>query len=539
MLVLLADAATVQTMRVLFAIPHYFNERDRSSYGSTRRGGARVEHLTKCLQSLHECFGPHQALFSAYPAQAVHASNESFCADVEIVVCTTGTHHLLDRLHPGLCQHHNTQESPRQLGYACHEVLRDRMGRYDYYCYLEDDVRIGDALLFHKLRWFTEMVGDEALLQPNRYESSTSVKLRKLYVDGNLVDPTISRRFQDKTESHELQGIFAGLDLRFQRVDNPHAGCFFLNASQMQCWSEQEYFLDRASDFWGPLESAATLGIMRTFRVYKPARENAAFLEVEHLDPRYTAARSTEKVKPRPDKADSTIKQSTCKRVELLDALPPFDNQLIEGLGLRGLQCGCGWNLQPGWLNSDAATYIDANNNRTQNEKIARIDERHYYLQHDGTQPWPMTDGCFDWIYSEHFIEHLTLVEGVSWLKQMHRLLRSGGCLRISTPDLRRYVDGYRDPSNQFFAEHRKRLEALGVRTVPNRPAWMVNQIFQRWGHQWIYDFDELRVAAVGAGFPVSSVRECQFQEGLVPEMSQLDLRVRSDESLYVEMTRD
>jgi hypothetical protein len=26
---------------------------------------------------------------------------------------------------------------------------------------------------------------------------------------------------------------------------------------------------------------------MRHFRVYKPARENAAFLEIEHLDPRY------------------------------------------------------------------------------------------------------------------------------------------------------------------------------------------------------------------------------------------------------------
>ena len=37
----------------------------------------------------------------------------------------------------------------------------------------------------------------------------------------------------------------------------------------------------------GPLESAATLGIMRHFRVYKPARENAAFLEIEHLDRRY------------------------------------------------------------------------------------------------------------------------------------------------------------------------------------------------------------------------------------------------------------
>ncbi len=32
----------------------------------------------------------------------------------------------------------------------------------------------------------------------------------------------------------------------------------------------------------GPLESAATLGIMRSLKIYKPAPENANFLEVEH-----------------------------------------------------------------------------------------------------------------------------------------------------------------------------------------------------------------------------------------------------------------
>jgi len=36
-----------------------------------------------------------------------------------------------------------------------------------------------------------------------------------------------------------------------------------------------------------PMLIAATLGIMQHFRAYKPARENAAFLEVEHLDRRY------------------------------------------------------------------------------------------------------------------------------------------------------------------------------------------------------------------------------------------------------------
>jgi hypothetical protein len=34
--------------------------------------------------------------------------------------------------------------------------------------------------------------------------------------------------------------------------------------------------------FIGPLESAACLGIMRTFRVYKPTGEHTRFLKIMH-----------------------------------------------------------------------------------------------------------------------------------------------------------------------------------------------------------------------------------------------------------------
>ncbi|HVW37506.1 MAG TPA: hypothetical protein VHB99_09375, partial [Pirellulales bacterium] len=63
---------------------------------------------------------------------------------------------------------------------------------------------------------------------------------------------------------------------------NPHSGCYFLSAAQMAHWAAQPFFLDRDTSFVGPLESAATLGILRAFKIYKPAREQAAFLEIQH-----------------------------------------------------------------------------------------------------------------------------------------------------------------------------------------------------------------------------------------------------------------
>ena len=73
-----------------------------------------------------------------------------------------------------------------------------------------------------------------------------------------------------------------GVPVAFRRTLNPHSGCFFLNAAQMEHWARQPYFLNRDTSFIGPLESAATLGIMRTFRVYKPVPEHASFLEIQH-----------------------------------------------------------------------------------------------------------------------------------------------------------------------------------------------------------------------------------------------------------------
>jgi hypothetical protein len=76
----------------------------------------------------------------------------------------------------------------------------------------------------------------------------------------------------------------------------------------------------------------------------------------------------------------------------------------------------------------------------------------------------------------------------------------------------------------------------MGVQNVPNRPAWLVNQIFRLWGHQHIYDFEELKFTAGLAGFPIERARKCEFRSGSLPELAELDREIRNDESLYVEL---
>ena len=52
-------------------------------------------------------------------------------------------------------------------------------------------------------------------------------------------------------------------------------------------WMKDAGFGVAKSDFIGPLESAATLGVMKNFRIYKPGVENPDFLEVRHAGNAY------------------------------------------------------------------------------------------------------------------------------------------------------------------------------------------------------------------------------------------------------------
>ena len=178
--------------------------------------------------------------------------------------------------------HQPTDAEPLLLGFECHAALHERIGDYDYYCYLEDDLVVTDPWLFAKLSWFRDQVGPESVLLPNRFEVARGGVAWKAYLDGDLA-PEVAAPFQDRSEWPELRASFLGVDARFVRPLNPHSGCFFLGLDQMRHWALRPDFLDRDCGFIGPLESAASLGVMRAFRVYKPAPEVASFLEIAHF----------------------------------------------------------------------------------------------------------------------------------------------------------------------------------------------------------------------------------------------------------------
>lgn len=281
--VVFAKGGIIGSMRILITIPHFWNPNGDGRYGSTQPDPRpRVAALTQALRALRIHYASPQE-FWYREGNRLHPqpANQQNLIDLEIVICTSRDLHALDKVSvpDGTYIHHPTDCAPMLLGFECHKVLQGAIGRYDLYGYLEDDLILYDPYFFAKVAWFARTQGAESVLQPNRYESAvTQTELKKVYIDFEFRPPAEMMA----RAGEPLLLPFLDQTIALRRTSNPHAACFFLTAEQMTYWVQQADFLSGDTSYVGPLESAASLGLYRNFKVYKPAPENASFLEVEH-----------------------------------------------------------------------------------------------------------------------------------------------------------------------------------------------------------------------------------------------------------------
>ena len=148
------------------------------------------------------------------------------------------------------------------------------------------------------------------------------------------------------------------------------------------------------------------------------------------------------------------------------------------------LHLGCGIHPLPGWLNSD----IESNDPR-----VIRL---------DATQRFPFADAAFDYIFSEHMIEHLPPAGAVSMLDECLRTLKPGGTVRISTPDLAFLLALFGNRPSTIQQEYMEWATRtfIGPSARPG-PAAVLNNFVRDWGHQFIYDEPTLRERLHVAGF--------------------------------------
>lgn len=137
------------------------------------------------------------------------------------------------------------------------------------------------------------------------------------------------------------------------------------------------------------------------------------------------------------------------------------------------LHLACGTNIMNGWAN------IDLSGNKE-------------VIYWDLTRPLPVDSGSMELVYCEHFIEHISREQARNLLAECHRVLKPGGVLRVSTPSLRKLIEEYLSGELSEWSD---------VGWKPATPCQMMNEGFRLWGHQFIYDADELKRIFEEAGW--------------------------------------
>ena len=273
-------------------VAHYFHDEGNGYYGSTspNNRAQRRAALERSLQAWRSHFGSCRELdFN----RRVYDVSEGELDSLDILILVYQDRHLLDDALMARCgATHQTVaiDNPRMLPFGAHALIRSHLNDYDWFIYAEDDVAPTDPAMFRKQLLFQRHFGSHRLLQPNRFEANHVNYGPKTYIDGDLAPGMVEHIWQYVAEPTPRLTLDTELGpIRFERARNPNCGFFMLTRQQAAHWVAQPHFLDLDCSFVSPLESAANLGLLKTFSLYKSAADTRWFLEIEHLDQKFAS----------------------------------------------------------------------------------------------------------------------------------------------------------------------------------------------------------------------------------------------------------
>jgi predicted SAM-dependent methyltransferase len=175
-----------------------------------------------------------------------------------------------------------------------------------------------------------------------------------------------------------------------------------------------------------------------------------------------------------------------------------------ENNAIKKLQIGAQSNSIHGWLNVDI------------------LPKDHAVAYMDATEKFPISDNAFDYVFSEHMIEHISIDDGEFMMKECYRILKPGGKIRIATPDLEAVVKVFTTPD---VPEHKAYIKFYIDRfwngKYPYDPVYAVNKMFYDFGHRFIHSEHSLTALFKSAGF--KNIRKFDIGKSDDPQLQNVE----------------
>lgn len=179
------------------------------------------------------------------------------------------------------------------------------------------------------------------------------------------------------------------------------------------------------------------------------------------------------------------------------------------------VQYGCGLSAPEGWLSYDASPTLLLRKTPYIGKQITNVpfpDNVKYgdiLKRLKGVAP-----ASADGVYCSHVLEHLSLADFRSALRNTYDLLKPGGIFRCVLPDLEHCINVYQADKQRNDPNASIRFMQSTMLGITDRPRSLTQRLKRLIGnshHLWMWDFASLARELQSAGFV--HIRRCEFND--------------------------
>src|SRR3954462_11257925 len=174
---------------------------------------------------------------------------------------------------------------------------------------------------------------------------------------------------------------------------------------------------------------------------------------------------------------------------------------------VKRLNWGCGGHKLPGWINSDQ-------------KDGGGID-----LSCDIAKGLPLETGSIDYAVSIHALPEVHYDAIVPGLRELRRVIKPGGILRLCPPDLIKGIRAYERGDRDYFLIPDEDAKSLGAK--------LITQLIWYGYSRTLFTSEFIEEMLLKSGF--ARVEHCAFGRTSGPHPEIVNLDNREPESLYVE----
>jgi predicted SAM-dependent methyltransferase len=145
-------------------------------------------------------------------------------------------------------------------------------------------------------------------------------------------------------------------------------------------------------------------------------------------------------------------------------------------------------------------------------------------ILHDARTRFPYSNNSVDFIFSEHFIEHLTAEEGLFYFQECYRMLKPGGVVRTSTFCIDEIMENC--VTDEKWEKYSKIL-LNGHFLHLTRTQFFNFAVYEGHAHKYMYNNTEMERMLICAGFKQCCIEEKKISK--YPELCDKEWRTNSN----------